>query len=140
MLQVNNVTLPEQILKECETIQSYIEADYPSDNPTACAQRGTDLEGLMARSGKMLADAKYWQDQFINSAITETIKEALSQQKVWSTSIINKKIDAIAKEYNYLVNWCERINRSCTHQLDFMRTMISKHKAELQLGSNGNGY
>lgn len=138
MLLVTNVQAPELLLKECSEIQSYIEAQYPADNPAACAQRGTDLEAYMARSGKMLADAKYWQDQFTHSAISDTLKEALMQQKLWSTTIINKKIEALTKDYNYLVNWCDRINRSCTHQLDFMRTMISKHKAEIQVSGYGN--
>jgi hypothetical protein len=132
VLIATNVQPAEQILKECEAIQSFLEAEYPADNPTACEAKGSDLEIYLARSGKMLSDAKYWQDQFQNSAISETIKEALGQQKVWSTTIINKKIEALCKDYNYLVNWCDRINRCCTHQLDFIRTMISKHKAEMQ--------
>jgi len=123
------------LLKECEAIQSFLEADYPVDNPAACEAKGRDLEVYMARSGKMLADAKYWQDQFVNSAIMDTIKEALAQQKVWSISLINKKVDALAKDYNYLVTWCERINRTCSHQLDFIRTLISKHKTEMQLAN-----
>jgi len=124
------------IMKECEQIQSFLEADYPIDEPAACEAKGKDLEVYMARSGKMLADAKYWQDQFVNSAISETVKEALMAQKMWSISLVNKKVDALAKDYNYLVNWCDRINRTCTHQLDFIRTMLSKHKAEMQM----NGY
>jgi hypothetical protein len=138
MLQVTDVQQPDQILQECKSIQLYLEAEYPADNPTACEQRGADLEVYMARSGKMLADAKYWQDEFTNSAITNTLKEALSQQKIWSASIINKKIDALCQPYNYTVNWCERINRSCTHSLDFMRTMISRHKEEMRLVGNKN--
>jgi hypothetical protein len=134
---LSNVQQYDQILKECSDIQAFLEADYPSDNPAACEQKGRDLETYMARSGKMLADAKYWQDQFQNSAISDTIKEALGQQKVWSTTIINKKIESLCKEYNYLVNWCDRINRSCTHQLDFIRTLISKHKVELQQSNYG---
>jgi len=126
----------DAILKECEQIQSFLEADYPIDEPAACEAKGKDLEVYMARSGKMLADAKYWQDQFVNSAISETVKEALMAQKMWSISLVNKKVDALAKDYNYLVNWCDRINRTCTHQLDFIRTMLSKHKAEMQM----NGY
>ncbi|HEX7906207.1 MAG TPA: hypothetical protein VF487_20175 [Chitinophagaceae bacterium] len=136
MLKID-VTAADAILKECEQIQSFLEADYPIDEPAACEAKGKELEVYMARSGKMLADAKYWQDQFVNSAITETVREALLAQKVWSISLVNKKVDALAKEYNYLVNWCDRINRTCTHQLDFIRTMLSKHKAEMQMSGYG---
>lgn len=136
MLKIE-ATSTDLIMKECEQIQAFLEADYPLDNPMACEAKGKDLEVYMARSGKMLADAKYWQDQFVNSAIMETIKEALGQQKVWSISLINKKVDALAKDYNYLVTWCDRINRTCSHQLDFIRTLLSKHKAEMQLNGFG---
>jgi hypothetical protein len=138
MLQVPNLLSMELIRQGCDEIEAFLEAHFPADNPEACVSRAADLSVYMARSGKMLADAKYWQDEFINSAISSTIKEALSQQKVWSTSIINKKIDALAKDYNYLVNRCDRANRSSTHQLDIMRTMISKHKAEFQAAGYGN--
>jgi hypothetical protein len=137
-MQVNNIQSLDQILKECEAIQSFLEADYDSDNPTACEAKGKDLDAYLARSGKMLTDAKYLQDECVNSAITATLKEALSQQKIWSTTLINKKIDALCKDYNYAVNWCDRLNRSCTHSLDFIRTLISKHKAEMQFSGYGN--
>lgn len=29
------------------------------------------------------------------------------------------------------MNWAERSNRSCTHQLEWCRTIISKAKAEM---------
>lgn len=138
MLVLNNIMPVSDIQKECQQIQDYLEAEYNADVPAACEARGNDLEQYMARSGKMLADAKYWQDQFVNSAIMDTIKEALQQQKVWSVSLINKKVEALAKDYNYLVTWCDRINRTATHQLDFIRTLISKHKAEIQASGWGN--
>ena len=125
-----NVATPDQIFKACTEVQSFLEAHYEADNPAACEDRGMQAEAYMALTSKMLADAKYHQDMFTNSAIASTIEEALKAQKVWSTSIINKKIDALCKDYNYLVNWCDRLNRSCTHALDFQRTLISKHKAE----------
>lgn len=128
----------EAILKECGTIQSFLESDYPLEEPAACEAKGKDLEVYMARSGKMLADAKYWQDQFNGSAISETVKLALAEQPYWSITLINKKVSSLAKDYNYLVNWCDRINRTCTHQLDFVRTMISKHKEEMRTLSYGN--
>lgn len=137
MIKIDLNTM-QDILKECETIQSFLEADYPLDQPAACEAKGKDLEVYMARSGKMLADAKYWQDQFINGSISETIQEALKDQDLWSVTLINKKVSALAKDYNYLVNWCERINRTCTHQLDFVRTLLSKHKEEMRLMSFGN--
>lgn len=131
MIQINNITPAQDILTELENIQSFLEESYTADNPAACEARGTMLEVHIARSGKLVADAKYWKDQFTNSAIVTTLKEALDN---WSTTIINKKVEALTKDYNYLVNWAERVNKTATHQLDFIRTLISKHKEEMRLG------
>ncbi len=136
MFTARNITPPDNLFKELEEMQPFLESNYDSDNPAACVDRGNELQIIIARTGKMLADAKYWQDQFVNSAITETIAEALGKEKVWSTTTINKKIESLCKDYNYLVKWCERSNRTASHQLDFVRTIISKLKAEMQM----NGY
>lgn len=32
----------------------------------------------------------------------------------------------------YLVDWCDRLNRSATHRADLARSIISKQKAEMQ--------
>lgn len=129
---LTNIANPEQLFKEAKEIQAFVDAYFNADESAACASRGSDLEVYMARSGKMLADAKYWLDEQMSNAITETLKESL-KSKGWSVSTINKKVDALCKNENYLVNWIERLNRTCTHQLQFMITMISKHKAEMQM-------
>lgn len=136
MFQATNIIPEQEIFKSLTEIQTYLEAHYNSDNPAACIERGNDLESYLALSSKLLADAKYWRDQYMNSAITETVKEALSEGG-WSASVINKKIDSLCKEFNYLVNWATRLNATITHQLDFLRSIISKHKTELQMTNYG---
>lgn len=137
MFQATNIIPEQEIFKSLTEIQTYLEAHCNSDNPAACIERGNDLESYLALSSKLLADAKYWRDQYMNSAITETVKEALSEGG-WSASVINKKIDSLCKEFNYLVNWATRLNATITHQLDFLRTIISKQKEEIrQLKYNG---
>lgn len=129
---LTNIATPEKLFKEAESIQAFVDSYFQADVPEACAARGSDLEIYMARTGKMLADAKYWLHEQMNTGISETLKEAL-KNKGWSATTINKKIEALCKNENYLVNWIERLNRTCTHQLQFMITMISKHKAEMQM-------
>lgn len=123
----------ESLKAECEQIQSFLEADYPSDNPAACEARGRDLEAYMARTGKMLADAKYYRDKAVSEAINKTVDIAIKQGKLWTPTLVNKKVDALVRDHNYMVNWCDRLNRSCTHSLDFIRTLLSKHKEEMRL-------
>ena len=38
---------------------------------------------------------------------------------------------------NYLVNWLDRINRTCTHQSDNIRTQISFAKEQMSLTRRG---
>jgi uncharacterized protein YejL (UPF0352 family) len=135
MYQATNIASLETIHKVCTEVQAVLEAHYDADNPAACVDRGLIAEGYMATTGKLLADAKYHRDNFVNSAIAATIREALENSKMWSTSLISKKIEALAADYNYLVNWCERLNRACTHAVEWQRTLVSKHKAE-QYNSN----
>lgn len=131
MFQATNIIPEEKIFSHLTEIQAYLEAHYNQDNVAACLERGAEIESYMALSAKLVADSKYWQDQAMNSAITDTVKQALGDGG-WSAMAINKKVDALCKEFNYLVNWSTRINSCCVHQLDFLRSVISKHKEELR--------
>lgn len=121
------ITPLEDISFELKAIQDYIETPINEDMNEA-ELRGNELSVYMARSGKLLADAKYHKDQKQNSAIVEELKKILQLP----TSTANKYIDALTKEENYMVNWADRINRSCTHQIDWCRTLISKAKEEMR--------
>lgn len=120
----------EQIADNCKEIQSFIEAHYTADNPTAVVDRANALESYMALSGKMLADAKYHYNDMLSSVFIQAVKDGNRERM--SASTLNKYVDSLCKDYQYLVDWCDRVNRTCTHQLDFSRTMISKLKEEMR--------
>ena len=117
------ITKIEDIKFELEAIQQFLEISI-SEDMNEVEQRGNELTVYMARSGKLLADAKYHRDEKLNSAIVEELKKILQL----APSTANKYIDALTKEENYLVSWSERVNRTCTHQIDWCRTLISKAK------------
>ena len=127
------ITKIEDIKFELEAIQQFLEISI-SEDMNEVEQRGNELTVYMARSGKLLADAKYHRDEKLNSAIVEELKKIL--QLALSTA--NKYIDALTKEENYLVSWSERVNRTCTHQIDWCRTLISKAKEEMRVSSYGS--
>jgi hypothetical protein len=83
---------------------------------------------LVAQSGQCLAEAKYHQDQVINGEIGQAIDRMYTDKL--SATTINQFVKTSAKEYNYLVNWLDRINATATHQLDALRTIISYRKTE----------
>jgi hypothetical protein len=92
-----------------------------SEEPTEALERGNDLLVYLARTGKMLADAKYWQDEAIQNSIIQKLREQLDL----SPMIFKKFLDTSVKRENYLVNWIDRMNSACVHQIDFLRTVVS---------------
>lgn len=117
----------EEIINELKIIQSEIEIELSEDIQQAI-DRGNYCSAMMARTGKLMADAKIHKDRKLNSEVISNMKKIAALPA--STS--NKFVDALCYDENYIVNWCERVNRSCTHQLDWCRTLISKAKAEMQ--------
>lgn len=120
------ISSKQQIIKELEIIQSVIDVEL-SDDLNQIVDRGNYCNAQMARTGKLLADAKIHRDRKLNSGVVENLKRVTALP----ASTANKYIDALCHDENYLVNWCERINRSCTHQIEWCRTLISKAKAEM---------
>lgn len=129
MFKPTNIAATEQINQHLTEIQAFIEAHYEADNPQQVTDRAVTLEAYMALSGKLLADAEHHYQTVVESAIMEALKKAIETKL--SPSTLNKYVEAAARDYKYLVTWCERVNKSCTHQLDMARTMISKLKSEM---------
>lgn len=117
----------EEIVKELKIIQSEIEIELSEDIQQAI-DRGNYCSVQIARTGKLLADAKIHRDRKLNSSIIGQMKK-ISQLPATTA---NKFADSLCEDENYIVNWCERLNRACTHQLDWCRTLISKAKEEMK--------
>ena len=124
----------ESIKFELKAIQDFIELNIKEDEITAVQIRGNELNAYMARSGKILADAKYHRDERLKDSVFEHLKEIINL----SATTANKYVDSLCKDENYLVNWAERVNRTCTHQLDWCRSVLSKQKEELRQSQHSN--
>jgi hypothetical protein len=120
------------MLEECKEMQSYLE-QRPSDDPNELTDRLAMLSVYMARSGDMLAQAKFIQDDLRSKVFEEKSYEI----STLSPTIANKLIECKTGECNYLVNWLDRINRSCVHQADSLRTIFSYVKENLKMTRKG---
>ena len=127
----------EQLIKECEEIQSFLEITM-TDQPEDVVNRGCDLAAYLARTSKMLADAKKLYNGRKKDEILETIAY-ISDAKL-SAKVQNAIVDSICQEEKYLVDWIDRLNATCTHQLDFVRSLMSKNKEELRLTQLGKEF
>ena len=123
---LGNIYNIEQLEKEANEIQSFLDVSV-SDEPAEVELRGHQLSVYLARSGKMLADAKYHKDRAVKRAILHHVNEDIAP------SILKDLASSECDKENYLVNWVDRINRSCTHQMDWLRSVLSKHKEEMRM-------
>ena len=66
------ITPKEQILAELQNIDSFLNITM-SENAEEAVQRGNDLAVYVARSGKLLADSKYWLNETMKSEVMQTL-------------------------------------------------------------------
>lgn len=126
---LEQITPVADLLTEIAQHQSFLEITV-SEQPEEVVERGNTLSVIIARSGKMKADAEYHRDAIMQSEIMTLLKDTAKTQLPATT--INKLLDSACKDYNYLVTACDRLNRSATHQLEWCRTLLANARAEMQ--------
>lgn len=130
------ITDKEQILAELTNIDQFLNITM-SEQADEAVQRGNDLTVYMARTGKLLADGKYWLNEAMRAEVMQTLRDTAKDSKA-SAKAVNALIDSLCREEKYLVDWCERCNRTATHQLAWCVTVISKAKEEMKMASMYN--
>lgn len=120
------------IVKEIEEMQSFLETTV-SDNPKELIDRLTDINIYLARSGKLLADAKAYQDEIAANVYSRHM-EFVSRVPA---TIAMKFVSAQSVTANQLVTWLDRINRTLVHAGDNIRTQISFAKQDMALQRKG---
>lgn len=131
------ITPPQEIADELFEIDKYLNVTISEDAEEATA-RGNDLAAHIARSGKLLADAKYHLNEKKKSEVFEVLEKTAKQAGATATAI-NAIVNSLCKEEQYLVDFADRVNRTATHQLEWCRTLISKAKAEMQFAGYNRG-
>ena len=116
-----NITPTDKISEELAAIDAFLNITMSED-----------VQEAVARTGKLLADAKYHLNVKKKSEVFDTLRETASRAGATSKAV-NAIIDSLCKDEQYLVDWCDRLNRTATHQLEWCRTIISKAKAEMAL-------
>lgn len=128
----------QKLQAEAQQIQDFLEITM-SDNPQEVIERGNELQVYMARTGKMLADAKYSLNEQKRQETMNVVRDFIIDQKL-SAKVQNALIDGLCKEAQYLVDWIDRLNAACTHQLDWCRSVNSKNKEEMRLNNIGKEF
>lgn len=125
-----HILTQEQILENLAIYQNQLD-EKMIDEPSQIIEQLMVAESVMVNSGKLLADAKYWLNETMQSETIATLKQLAKSDKLITTTAVNQIIKSLCKQQQYLVDWSERINRSATHRADYCRSIMSKHKAEM---------
>lgn len=112
--------------EEATEMQAYLET-LPEDNPDALSERIKILAVYQARSGYMLAEAKKTLSEKKKAEIVNTII-AIAKENYLSSKAQNALVDSIATDEQFMVDWLDRINAACKHQLDAVRSLLSFEK------------
>lgn len=124
-----NIIEPERLFSMAAEFEPVISLQITTDDPEQLVSRSTHIASIMATTGKMLADAKYWRDQAVKNSILTQLKDA--KRSSLPASVMNELIKADAKEFNYLVNWIEQQDKDCKYQIELLRSLISLRKTEM---------
>lgn len=115
---------------QLEEMQGYLDTEC-SESPEEVLERIRTLAVYMSRTGKMMADSKRILRRKMASEISQTII-AIAKEQFLSAKVQNAMLEAIADEEAYTFEWCERVNKSCTHQIDALRSVLSYEKEQLR--------
>ncbi|MFW9597566.1 MAG: hypothetical protein ACMV0Y_06395 [Paludibacter sp.] len=117
-------------------MQNYLEVT-PSDNPEELCERIKTLAVYQARSGFLLAEAKKTLSEKKKAEIVNTII-AIAKENYPSAKAQNALVDSIATDEQFMVDWLDRINAACKHQLDAVRSLLSFEKEVYKTSNYGN--
>lgn len=113
----------EHIEERLQFIQTVLESDYDQDDGNILNSRMQLIGAYMAEAGKLKADAEYYHKSKLQSEIIKAIKDLIPEYS--SGTVQNKLVNSLAAEEAALETFADRVNRSCTHQLDSMRSQLS---------------
>lgn len=123
------------IFEEAQEMQTYMQ-DEVSDNPAEITERLTRLNVYQARSGYLLAEAKKRYREKRATEIANTIVN-IAKENFLSAKAQNALVDSIAQEEAFLVDWLDRLNATCKHQQDTLRSILSYEKESMRLNNTG---
>lgn len=123
------ITPFQLLISEAEEIQDFLDEEY-SDDPESIKERGDKLSVIIARTGNMLADAKYHLNESLKDETMQAITEILLDAKL-SAKVQNSLIDSICKNEKLLVDKIEQLNKSAKYAIDWCRSRLSMAKEEM---------
>lgn len=133
MTELDHITSFSDLISEIKEIEDYLLIEM-SGEPIEALERGNTLVVYIARSGKMMCDAKYHQDQD-KTDIIESITQDSRLLHLPATAL-NAYVNSKAKNTNRLYARCERLHRNCEKSWEWCRSVLSYAKEEMKMGGS----
>ncbi len=107
-----------------KSIREVIDIEIPPGDIDAILGKGNQLEALIGLSAECKAQAL----KRLSLKKLEKLNQLQGQEL--GATIMMKTIELHAAEEDALFQYADRINAAVTHELDYMRTLISYYKEE----------
>lgn len=114
---------------EVKEIRGYLSVEV-SDLPEELMTRLSKVATYHSRISEIIVNAKRELRKKKTSEIKDTII-AIAKEACLSAKVQNALLDSICEEEQYKVDVCERLQASCTHDIDATRSVLSYRKEEL---------
>lgn len=121
--------MDSKLEKEVLEMRDYMEIES-SDDPMELKQRILRIATYQSRIAFMLADAKKSLRAKKSAEISNTIM-AIAKEACLSAKVQNAMLESICEEEQYTVDILDRLQSSCTHSIDGLRSVLSYCKEEL---------
>lgn len=127
----------QEITNELQAYQNELEKLIETDDINILVERLAKTASYHARVGYLLAEAKMLLRQKKSDEIANMVR-VIAKEGHLSGKAQNALVDSIAIVENHAVDWADRLNSMCVHQIDVMRTLISKEKEEMRVQGYGD--
>lgn len=114
-------TLESEALRIYELLQNEV-----PEEPSAVIDHCNALIVELARTAKMKADAKYWLTKAEKQSTLKYVKQGHQPSIVKDLAKSDNEVEI------YLFEFIDRLNRTCTHDIDWMRSLLSWNKEEMR--------
>lgn len=117
---------------EIKAMQEYLEIEV-SDDPNEICERLRVVNVYMARSSRLLAEAKAHR----RKAERDTFA-AVPDFSTMPANTLKKYLEVCAYEWYEMEEALENLYKACVHTIDSLRSLLSYTKEDMRLSRTGN--
>lgn len=117
---------------EIRTMQEYLEIEV-SEDPNEICERMRTINVYMARSSRLLAEAKAHRRKAERDTFAST-----PNASAMPANTLKKYLEVCAWEWYEIEDALESLYKTCVHATDSLRSLLSYTKEDMRLSRNGN--